>query len=98
MLTDPTGTYIGHIDCWGKFLADDKVLIADSQDAAVSKAFDEIAKSFEADGFTVYRVMAQDMYIPGEGNGPTTAAYTNSLILNRKQEFEAMITKKASCS
>jgi len=83
VLTDPTGTYIGHIDCWGKFLADDKVLIAQAQDPAVNKAFDQIAQSFADDGFQVFRVMVQDMYIPGADNGPTTAAYTNSLILNR---------------
>lgn len=83
VLTDPTGTYIGHIDCWGKFLADDKVLIAESQDPAINKAFDNIAQSFANDGFRVFRVMVQDMYIPGTDNGPTTAAYTNSLILNK---------------
>ena len=32
VLTDPTGTYISHIDCWGKFLAQNKVFIAQSQD------------------------------------------------------------------
>jgi len=83
VLSDPTGTYIGHVDCWGKFLADDKVLIAQSQDAATNQAFDRIAQSFADDGFRVYRTMVQDMYIPGPDNGATTAAYTNSLILNQ---------------
>lgn len=83
VLSDPTGTYIGHIDCWGKFLADRKVLIGDSQDPATSKAFAAIAATFEAEGFEVTRVMCQDVYIP-QANPPaaTTAAYTNSLILN----------------
>lgn len=80
VLADPTGTYIGHIDCWGKFLADDKVLIARSEDEKTEQAFDAISSSFEAEGFTVSRVMCQNMYIPGVG--ATTAAYTNSLILN----------------
>jgi len=82
VLSDPTGTYIGHIDCWGKFLADDKVLIAQSQDPAVNKGFDQIANSFAEDGFKVFRVMVQRMYIAQADGGATTAAYTNSLILN----------------
>jgi len=83
VLTDPSGTYIGHIDCWGKFLAPRKILIAKSQDEKVNKAYDEISKSFEKEGFEVYRVMCQDVYIPqSDGSNATTAAYTNSLILN----------------
>ena len=85
VLTDPTGTYIGHIDCWGKFLAPRKILIAKSQDAKTNAAFDQIAASFVEEGFEVFRVMCQDMYIPSpvSSQGPTTAAYTNSLILNK---------------
>jgi agmatine deiminase len=84
VLTDPTGTYIGHIDCWGKFLAHDKVLIARSEDPDINKAFDDIAKSFKDDGFKVYRVMCQNRYVPVADNPATTAAYTNSLILNNR--------------
>jgi len=82
VLTDPSGTYIGHIDCWGKFLADDKVLIAKSQDAKVNDAYDKIAESFNTEGFKVYRVLCQDIYVPIVSQPATTAAYTNSLILN----------------
>lgn len=82
VLTDPTGTYIGHIDCWGKFLADKKILIGDSEDAAVSKALGAIAKSFEKEGFAVTRVMCPNVFIPQADPPATTAAYTNSLILN----------------
>jgi agmatine deiminase len=84
VLTDPTGTYIGHIDCWGKFLSHDKVLIARSEDPDINKAFDDIAKSFKDDGFKVYRVMCQNRYVPVADNPATTAAYTNSLILNNR--------------
>lgn len=84
VLTDPTGTYIGHIDCWGKFLSDDKVLIAQSDDKEINKGLDEIAEYFQSNGFTVYRVHCQDVYVPTEMDEPaTTAAYTNSLILNK---------------
>ncbi|MFT6984879.1 MAG: agmatine/peptidylarginine deiminase [Psychromonas sp.] len=82
VLTDPTGTYIGHIDCWGKFLADDIVLIARSEDPKTDKAFDGIADYFTQQGFTVSRVMCQNMYISIADQPATTAAYTNSLILN----------------
>ena len=64
VLADPTGTYIGHIDCWGKFLSDDKVLIAHSQDKKIDEHFDTISESFSAEGFTVYRVMCQHVYVP----------------------------------
>ena len=84
VLSDPTGTYIGHIDCWGKFIAPRKVLIADSQDAKISAAFKEIAASFETEGFEVARVMCQDVYVPQGYTPATTAAYTNSLILNEQ--------------
>ena len=82
VLADPTGTYIGHIDCWGKFLSDDKVLIAHSQDKKIDEHFDTISESFSAEGFTVYRVMCQHVYVPSAVPPQTTAAYTNSLILN----------------
>lgn len=82
VLADPTGTYIGHIDCWGKFLADDKVLIARSEDEPTDKHFDAISASFMAEGFKVHRVMCQNVYIPSVSPPATTAAYTNSLILN----------------
>lgn len=81
---DPTGTYIGHIDCWGKFLAPGKILIADSEDPDISAKFAEICAFFQKNGFDVTRVMCQDVYIPQvtPDQAATTAAYTNSLILN----------------
>ena len=80
VLSDPSGTYIGHIDCWGKFLAPRKVLLAQSEDPKINKAYNAIADSFKEEGFKVFRVMCQNLYIPNQD--PTTAAYTNSLILN----------------
>ncbi len=84
VLTDPTGTYIGHIDCWGKFLTDDKVLITQSMDPKTNEGLDNIAQYFEEQGFHVYRVTAPNIYVPDEKEEPaTTAPYTNSLILNK---------------
>ncbi len=85
VLVDPEETYIGHIDCWGKFLSDDKVLIAQSQDSKINKHLDKIAHFFETNGFTPFRVMCQNIYVPqAGGQAATTAAYTNSLILNNQ--------------
>lgn len=83
VLTDPSGSYIGHIDCWGKFLAPRKILIAQSDDEKINEAYDNIAKSFSKEGFDVFRVLCQNIFIPSSDDSPaTTAAYTNSLILN----------------
>ena len=82
VLTDPSGTYIGHIDCWGKFLADRKILIAQSEDRNINEAYNKIAESFKKEGFEVYRVLCQNIYVPTVSQPATTAAYTNSLILN----------------
>jgi len=83
VLSDPSGSYIGHIDCWGKFLADRKVLIAESQHKEINQAYDAISASFEQEGFEVYRVLCQDIYVPNADTPATTAAYTNCLILNK---------------
>lgn len=82
VFTDPSGTYIGHIDCWGKFLADNKVLIARSDVEEINRHFDSISAYLAERGFQVFRVMCQHLYIPDQDEPLTTAAYTNSLILN----------------
>ncbi len=83
VLPDPLGEYIKHIDCWGKFLDVDKVLIGQvpANDPRYSD-FEYVANYFAlqtsswGDTYKVYRV-----YTPG--NSPYTP-YTNSLILNKK--------------
>ncbi|MDR0374787.1 MAG: agmatine deiminase family protein [Treponema sp.] len=83
VFTDPTGTYIGHIDCWGKFLADDKVIIGESPDEKINEGLNRIAAYFKVKGFNVTRVFAPNIYVANESGEPaTTAPYTNSLILN----------------
>lgn len=78
VIPDPNNTYIDHIDCWGKFLDVDKVLI---REVPVSHPqYDEIeatatyyASQISAWGvpYQVYRVWT-----------PNNEPYTNSLILN----------------
>jgi len=77
-LPDPNNTYIDHIDCWGKFLAVDKVLIREVP--ASHAQYDEIEATAawfaQADcgwgrPYRVFRVYT-----------PNNQPYTNSLILN----------------
>lgn len=83
VLPDPLGDYIEHIDCWGKFLDVDKVLIGQVptsdwryQDFEYVANYFALQTSSYGTPYQVYRV-----YTPG--NYPYTP-YTNSLILNKK--------------
>ncbi|MBP5644041.1 MAG: agmatine deiminase family protein [Bacteroidales bacterium] len=79
---DPQGDYIAHVDCWGKYLAPDKILIAQLPTSDSHYAdYEAVAEYFATTNccwgypYHVYRV-----YEPG---GSTLAPYTNSLILNK---------------
>ncbi|MEN8226422.1 MAG: agmatine deiminase family protein, partial [Bacteroidota bacterium] len=83
VLPDPLGEYIKHIDCWGKFLGVNKVLIGSV--AENDPRYDDF--EFVADYFAG---TISDWGVPYEvhrvftpGNYPNTP-YTNSLILNEK--------------
>ena len=80
VVQDPNNTYIDHVDCWGKFLAPDKVLIrsvptshAQYDELEQIAAYFGSAMSGYGYPFKVYRV-----------NTPQNQPYTNSLILNDK--------------
>ncbi|HOW31492.1 MAG TPA: agmatine deiminase family protein [Bacteroidales bacterium] len=80
VVADPNGTYIDHIDCWGKFLAPDKVLIrkvpfSHPQYSLIEStaAYYATQNSSYGTPYRVYRV-----------NTPNDEPYTNSYILNRK--------------
>ena len=79
---DPQGDYIAHVDCWGKYLAPDKILIARlPQSNPRYPYYEQVAEYFETTDccwgypYRVYRV--------DEPGGYTLAPYTNSLILNK---------------
>ncbi|MCQ2280167.1 MAG: agmatine deiminase family protein [Bacteroidales bacterium] len=81
---DPQGDYIAHIDCWGKFLAVDKILIAQLPvGAARYQEYEDVANYFAnattpwGDKYKVYRV-----FEPGSVVSNARTPYTNSLILN----------------
>ena len=80
VVADPNNTYIDHIDCWGKFLAPDKVLIrsvptSHSQYNALEQVASYFSSTLCAWGYPykVYRVYT-----------PQNQPYTNSLILNNR--------------
>ena len=78
---DPQEDYIAHVDCWGKYLAPDKILIAKlpTSDSRYEK-YESVANYFATTNccwgypYKVYRVE--------EPGGSIVAPYTNSLILN----------------
>ena len=79
---DPQGDYIAHVDCWGKYLAPDRILIAQlPQSNPRYQYYEQVAEYFETTNccwgypYRVYRVQ--------EPGGYTLAPYTNSLILNK---------------
>ena len=79
---DPQGDYIAHVDCWGKYLAPDKILIAQlPQSNSQYALYEQVAEYFATTNccwgypYHVYRVQ--------EPGGYTLAPYTNSLILNK---------------
>jgi agmatine/peptidylarginine deiminase len=80
VVADPNGDYIRHVDCWGKFLDVDKLLIREVP--ASHSQYDEIESVvdyFEAQTssygtpYEIYRVYT-----------PNDEPYTNSFILNDK--------------
>jgi agmatine deiminase len=80
VLPDPNNTYIDHIDCWGKFLDVDKVLIREvpashAQYEDIEATADYFANTLSSWGnpYEVYRVYT-----------PNNQPYTNSLILNEE--------------
>jgi agmatine/peptidylarginine deiminase len=82
ILPDPLGEYIAHIDCWGKFLDVDKVLIGQvpTNDPRYSN-YEDVAQTFAnavtpwGNHYQVYRVYANP-------SANKATPYTNSLILN----------------
>ena len=80
---DPQGDYIAHVDCWGKYLAPDKIMLARVPESNPRYPYyEEVAEYFATTNccwgypYKVYRVD-----IPG---GSVISPYTNSLILNNK--------------
>ena len=80
ILPDPLGEYIKHIDCWGKFLDVDKILIASVPVSHSQYTEYEAMAAFWAGETSSYGTPYQ-VFRVYEPNGQP---YTNSLILNKK--------------
>lgn len=80
VVPDPNNTYIDHIDCWGKFLDVDKVLIR--QVPASHPQYDEIEAT--AAYYAAQTSSYGNLYQVFRVNTPNNQPYTNSLILNKK--------------
>ncbi len=76
---DPLASYINHIDCYGKLLSDEVVLIIKNgtDDAALDAIADSFSNTNDCYGrpYRVFRVNAPDNH---------NAAYCNSVILNNR--------------
>lgn len=80
VLEDPNNTYIDHIDCWGKYLAPNKVLIRSVP--TTHPQYDEIEQTaaYYANKLSVYGTPYKVYRVYTPQNQP----YTNSYILNNK--------------
>ncbi len=78
---DPQGDYIAHIDCWGKIVAPDKIIVARLPESNPRYSYyeqvaNELTNTKCSYGYN-YRVYRID-----EPGGDVVAPYTNSLIAN----------------
>ncbi len=78
---DPQGDYIAHIDCWGKIVAPDKIIVArlpqsNPRYSYYEQVANELANTKCSYGYN-YKIYRVD-----EPGGDTVAPYTNSLIAN----------------
>ena len=81
-IDDPMDDYIYHIDCWGKFLGVDKVLVAQVPTTDYRYADYEAAAAVFANATTPWGNHYQVYRVFEPGTGSLATPYTNSLILN----------------
>jgi agmatine deiminase len=77
---DPNNTYIDHIDCWGKFLAPDKILIRKVPPSHPQYDEIEAAATYWETQVCSYGYFYHVIRV----NTPNDEPYTNSLILDNK--------------
>ena len=87
---DPQGDYIAHVDCWGKFLAPDKIIIAKVPSTHEQyDEYEEVASYFAGTEccwgypYKVYRVDIPVTKKDQIHDADKIAPYTNSLIVNK---------------
>jgi len=80
VVPDPNNTYIDHIDCWGKFLDVDKVLIREVPPGHAQYDEIEATASYYQSQISSYCVPFEIFRVYTPNNEP----YTNSFIINNK--------------
>ena len=80
VVPDPNATYIDHIDCWGKFLAPDKILIRKVPSTHPRYSAIEATAAYYASQVCSYGYNYRVFRV----NTPDDQPYTNSVILNNK--------------
>ena len=83
VVADPLGEYIKHIDCWGKYLSPNKVLIGQVPETDYRYQDYEDAANYFATQTSSYGKPYEVFRVFTPGDYPNTP-YTNSLILNNK--------------
>lgn len=83
VIDDPLGDYIKHIDCWGKFLDVDKVLVSEVPESDPRYDDYEAAANYFATRNCAYGYPFEVVRVYAPGDSPNTP-YSNSLILNNK--------------
>lgn len=78
---DPQGDYIAHIDCWGKIVAPDKIIVAKLPESNPRYSYYEQVANELANTKCIYGYNYR-IYRVEEPGGITIAPYTNSLIAN----------------
>ena len=78
---DPQGDYIAHIDCWGKIVAPDKIIVAKLPQSNAHYSDYELVANTLANTKCAYGYNYK-IYRIEEPGGNTVAPYTNSLIAN----------------
>ncbi len=80
---DPLGDYIKHVDCWGKYLDVDKILISRVPSSNPHYSDYEAVADYFANVTSSYGTPMQVFRVDVPGNNQTTP-FSNSLILNGK--------------
>ncbi len=80
VVDDPNNTYIDHIDCWGKFLDVDKIMIRSVPPSHPQYDEIEATAAYYAEQTSSYGTPFQVFRVYTPNNEP----YTNSLILNKR--------------
>ncbi|HPE87602.1 MAG: agmatine deiminase family protein [Bacteroidales bacterium] len=83
IVDDPLGDYIKHVDCWGKFLGPDKILIGQVPQSDARYQDFEDAAAYWASSTSSYGTPYRVFRVFTPGGNPATP-YTNSYIINKK--------------